>query len=268
MLRDCSCRLYQNAAFYPFQLNLRRTIFMKELIATPVPGAFEVSSMALLFSVCILFPFAGILSDRYGRKRIMVRSESRAVPEKRCLVLIPYAKLHNAFSRSILHLRSQTTGGVTLCIFSPLLVWLISRGNSILAFCSQSLLGVALSMWGAPMCAWLVESFEPESRLTSVAIGYNVAQAVAGGSAPFFATLLHSRRGAAAPGILITVLAIASLTGLLVVSPSSAANHKVASGKDFSSVPNGHARQADECGQGCELVRTESSAKETGREVL
>ena len=48
---------------------------MKELIATPVPGAFEVSSMALLLSVCILFPFAGILSDRYGRKRIMVRFE-------------------------------------------------------------------------------------------------------------------------------------------------------------------------------------------------
>jgi hypothetical protein len=28
------------------------------------------------------------------------------------------------------------------------------------------------------MCAWLVESFEPQARLTSVSIGYNVAQAL------------------------------------------------------------------------------------------
>ena len=123
-------------------------------------------------------------------------------------------------------------------------------------------------MWGAPMCAWLVESFEPESRLTSVSIGYNVAQAVAGGSAPFFATLLHSKRGAAAPGILITVLAIAALTGLLVVSPSTAPNHMVAGGKNFSSIPNGHVRKAEESEQGCELVQTESPAVETHREML
>jgi hypothetical protein len=36
--------------------------------------------MALLFSVCILFPLAGILSDRYGRKRVMVSPIDESLP--------------------------------------------------------------------------------------------------------------------------------------------------------------------------------------------
>jgi MFS family permease len=44
---------------------------MAELIDPAVPHAFGVNSAALLFSVCILFPIAGHLSDRYGRLFIM-----------------------------------------------------------------------------------------------------------------------------------------------------------------------------------------------------
>ena len=69
------------------------------------------------------------------------------------------------------------------------------------------------------MCAWLVEAFEPNARLTSVAIGYNVAQATAGGVAPLVATVLTDDVSRQAPGYILTFLAVIALTGLYVVAP-------------------------------------------------
>jgi MHS family proline/betaine transporter-like MFS transporter len=128
-------------------------IYMDTLIEDPVPHAFAINSLALLISVCLFFPVAGHLSDLYGRRFIM------------------------------------TIGGVGVGLMSPLLVMLIGRGHPAVAIVSQCTIGIALSFWGAPMCAWLVESFDPASRLTSVAIGYNLAQATVGGLTPSLATV-------------------------------------------------------------------------------
>lgn len=88
--------------------------FMGVLVDPPVPGAFGVNSAALLLSVCLLFPLAGILSDIFGRYRIML------------------------------------LGGVAMGILSPLMVIIISHGNPVAAFFAQSAMGIALSLWGAP----------------------------------------------------------------------------------------------------------------------
>jgi MHS family proline/betaine transporter-like MFS transporter len=160
-------------------------IFMKDLVVPPVPAAFGVNSCSLLL-LCIWFPLAGILSDWYGRKRIM------------------------------------TIGGISFGLLGPIMILIIGhRGgeNSWIAFGSQTVLGVSLGLWGAPMCAWLVEGFDPKARLTSVSIGYNVAQAIAGGMSPFVATLLVDEVGVGAPGLLLLVLAIISVTGLWCVAP-------------------------------------------------
>lgn len=132
-----------------------------------------------------MFPIAGSLSDRYGRPFIM------------------------------------RIGGIGICLLSPLLFVLIGQGTAWIAFCCQMVLGICLSLWGAPMCAWLVESFEENARLTSVAIGYNMAQALAGGSAPFVATLLYDSVGSYGPGAVLTLLAVVSLIGLVVISPAN-----------------------------------------------
>ena len=182
-----------------------RAIYMKDLIDTPVPNAFAVNSMSLLLSVCFFFPYAGILSDRFGRRKIMV------------------------------------FGGSSLGVLSPFLVMLIGRGSSLLAFLSQCVLGIALSCWGAPMCAWLVESFEPEARLTSVAIGYNVAQAIAGGSTPFLATLLVDNVNPNAPGLILTALAAVGLFGLLVVAPN---RESITKTQSFNSIPTDAIQEA------------------------
>ena len=88
--------------------------FMGVLVDPPVPNAFGVNSAALFFSVCLLFPLAGILSDMIGRTRVML------------------------------------IGGVSMGLLSPLMIIIISRGDATASFFAQSEMGIALSLWGAP----------------------------------------------------------------------------------------------------------------------
>ena len=121
-------------------------VYMADLIESPVPNSFAVNSASLGLSVCLLFPACGLLSDKVGRKKVMA------------------------------------VGGVAMAVGAPLMLTLIGSGHSVTAFFAQMFLGISLSLWGAPMMAWLAESFEPAARLTSVSIGYNLAQACGGGS--------------------------------------------------------------------------------------
>ena len=116
----------------------------------------------------------------------------------------------------------MTIGGIIFGLGAPLAIMGIANGNSLVValFC-QSCLGICLSLWGAPMMAWLVENFEPEARLTSAAVGYNIGQAAVGGIAPALATLMVDKYGYSSPGLLLTVLAIIALFGLWVIAPST-----------------------------------------------
>ena len=138
-------KLTSTMAFRGFYLSfVWMAVYMTDLIDKPVPDAFAVNAVALLLSVCLLFPVAGWLSDTFGRRTIM------------------------------------SIGGVSIMLFSWLIIRAIGQGDPWLAFVAQTFLGICLSFWGSPMCAWLVESFDPEARLTSVAVGYNVAHAIVG----------------------------------------------------------------------------------------
>ncbi|CAJ1933906.1 unnamed protein product [Cylindrotheca closterium] len=162
-------------------------IFMRDLMDPPVESAFQINSWSLLL-IGLWFPLAGFLSDLWGRKKVM------------------------------------TVGGIVFAVFGPVMILIIGQRGSqsaLITFASQTVLSISLSLWGAPMCAWLVESFDPQARLTSVSIGYNLSQAIAGGMSPFVATLLVDEAGLAAPGILLFVLAAFSMVGLWIIAPSS-----------------------------------------------
>lgn len=162
-------------------------IYMKRLIHPPVPAAFGVNSCSLLL-LAVWFPLAGALSDVFGRKRVM------------------------------------SIGGIAFGGLGPVMLLIIGHlgtKSAWIALAAQTVMSVSLTMWGAPMCAWLVESFDPEARLTSVSVGYNIAQAFAGGLSPFVATYLTDKVGPEAPGVLLAVLAILSLVGLWCVAPTN-----------------------------------------------
>lgn len=155
-------------------------IYMTNLVDPPIPYAFVVNSACLFVTMVLLFPFAGWMSDAWGRKTVM------------------------------------TWGGVGVALLSPVAMDVLSRGESSFGWvvAAQLVLGVCLCLYAAPMCAWMVESFPPEARLTSVAIGYNVAMALAGGMSPSLATWLVIEHGGVAAGYLLSTLSIVSLLGL------------------------------------------------------
>lgn len=123
-------------------------------------------------------------------------------------------------------------GGVLLVVFSPILIMVISRGTMASAFFGQFVMGISLCLWGAPMMAWLAESFEPAARLTSVSIGYNIAQALGGGMAPAIATELVDKAGPTSPGYYLTIVATIALVGLWCVAPRSPVHFSVLNGED------------------------------------
>jgi len=172
-------------------------VYMSSLIENPVPNAFAINSAALFIGVCVLFPIAGWLSDKYGRRLIM------------------------------------SIGGTSLALFGPSILRVISRGggNPLMAFAAQLFLGVCLSFWGSPMGAWLAESFEPEARLTSVSLGYNTAHAIVGGSTPALATYLVDAKGPEAPGWIYVAVSVVGMIGLWCVAPPPPTHYRTAAGR-------------------------------------
>lgn len=109
-----------------------------KLSPNPIVNAFGVNAWALFLGIIAFFPVAGHLSDLWGRRNVMA------------------------------------IGGICFAATAPIGLVVISLGNQWWAFVAQLTMGLELSLWCAPMAAWLAESFEPEMRLTSVAVGYNV----------------------------------------------------------------------------------------------
>lgn len=181
LLASCMVPLMWSSGFYLTFVWM--AVYMAKLIETPVPYSFAVNCASLGLSVCLIFPLAGWLSDKIGRKRVM------------------------------------GVGGIMMAVSSPLMLKMIGRGQMAPAFLAQTFMGICLSLWGAPMMAWLAESFEPAARLTSVSIGYNIAQACGGGLAPAIATEMVDRLGPESPGFYMMGIACIALVGLFLVAP-------------------------------------------------
>lgn len=155
-------------------------IYMGELLDPPIKNAFWINALSMLLGMTITLPIAGMMSDRLGRVTMM------------------------------------TVSGLGLSFFGPILLIFISKGNGFVAFLSQLGLGILLSFFGGPLCAWLVENFSPEVRLTSASLGYDLSHAVVGGFSPVFATLLFDKVGVTAPAMLYTIFGLTSVVGLYI----------------------------------------------------
>ncbi|MCW4467066.1 MFS transporter [Glutamicibacter sp. MNS18] len=131
----------------------------------------------------LLLPLGGKLSDRYGRKTMLI------------------------------------AGSALLALLSMPCFWLVTSGSLPLAIAGQLLFVVPMCVYGGGCYTFFVEIFQTKTRFTSSAISYNVAYALFGGTAPFIGTMLVSATGVAMiPGVYMAVAA-AVVFCLLVFTP-------------------------------------------------
>lgn len=160
------------------------TYAMRELgIATN--DALLANTMAL-GAVILLSPMAGALSDRVGRKPLLIGA----------------TLLFAVLTYPLLHFLDQSRGFVTL-----------SAVGLIFA--------VALAMFNGPGPAALSELFPTRIRYTGLSIGYNISAALSGGFSPFVATYLIKVTGqTVAPAYFVVVCAVLTLATLIPLKES------------------------------------------------
>lgn len=151
---------------------------MEVLADPPKEHSFWVNAGSLLLGLILPLPIAGHLSDIIGRFKVMV------------------------------------SGAIGLAIVGPIGMVVIAKGTEFHAFCAQCAIGLCLALFGAPMNAWLVDMFPHKIRLTSAALGYDLANCTAAAFSPLVATLLVGSHGPSAVGGIYTVFAFCAFGGM------------------------------------------------------
>lgn len=155
--------------------------YMTVTIGIDSDAALISNSIALLITFVVV-PIAATISDRVGRKRMLLVG---------------------------------TVINAVVAVPAYLLVGVGTLGAAVLA---QGLLGLALGLVFGPAGAAYVEMFPARVRFTGASISYNLAFTIFGGTAPLLATWLISWTGSTiAPAwyiVAVTALALVVLTGM------------------------------------------------------
>jgi MFS family permease len=144
-----------------------------------------------------LFVYFGSLSDRVGRKKIMLGGMA--------LAALGYYPLFSWMSTIVAEEGTLTNGAIFL-------TW---TGKLKLAFICSLLVTFAAMAYG-PIAAFLVELFPTKIRYTSLSIPYHFANGVFGGCAPFVATWLGAVTHSNFAGLFYPI-ALAALTVIVGV---------------------------------------------------
>jgi MFS transporter, MHS family, proline/betaine transporter len=165
--------LHNTAAYYISLVYM--TGYFTNVAKLPQPTSQLIGTICLAIFV-ILIPFTGKLSDRIGRRPLLMAS------------CIGYAVL--AY---------------------PLFV-LGSSGSAAFAFVAQATMIVFQSLYAGPCPATYAELFPTRVRYTALSIGYNIAVALFGGFAAYIATwLIQATGNPLAPAFYVIAAAVITL---------------------------------------------------------
>jgi MFS transporter, MHS family, proline/betaine transporter len=137
-------------------------------------------------AVILVTPFAGALSDRLGRKPVLIFVSI-------CSALLPITLFH-----------LMASGSASYALFAAVILACVAG---------------AVSAVGAITTA---EQFPGEGRISGLALGATTATAIFGGLTPYVAEVLTARTGwIMAPGAMIAVVAVLVLP-ILITLPETA----------------------------------------------
>ncbi|CAG9267714.1 Proline porter II [Paraburkholderia unamae] len=167
--------------------------FVSRKFSIPLSDAFLAQAIGLVAFIAIT-PFAGALSDRYGRKVVMLAG------------LTPYALL-----------------------IYPLFAWVQSAPTLPSLLLIYTLLSSFLGVFFGPLSTAMGEQFPVAVRSGSLAVSYNFAVMVFGGFAPFIVTWLIQSTGVILAPVFYTLAGSAlGVIGCLLIAPASRTGHSVA----------------------------------------
>ena len=182
MLQTFGIVAMTNAAYY-----LTFTYAVERRASQVAAGAtFLLANTLILFVVLFAKPFGGWLSDRTGRRRLML-----------ALTLATMILVYPALRLMVYGTPAQFMLGQTLMAVP---------------------LGMALGLQGA----MVVEIFPLRTRVTSMSFAYSITLALAGGTAPLVSTWLVERFGQ--PLVPAWYIMLYGLIGLAVMWPMSETN--------------------------------------------
>ena len=157
--------------------------FMEQVDGLTPDSAFVINSVSLVVTAALM-PVIGHLSDRLGRRTVIVAAVAAMV------------------------------------VFTwPLFRLLSSHHVEMKILLGQLGFAVLLAAYGAPLPAAMAESFAGPTRCSALAVSYNIGAAVAGGTAPFIATALvdpHARHPMG-PALYLIAWAVVSLVAALTL---------------------------------------------------
>jgi MFS transporter, MHS family, proline/betaine transporter len=171
--------IIQNVGFYVV-LSYMTTYFQDPLGFSPTAASLS-TTITLLVGMALIPPL-GALSDRVGRKPLLLAS---------CI------------------------GYVVLTY--PLFL-LLNTGNLFAAILAQVALGALLAVFISTSIAALTELFPTRVRYGGFSIGYNFSVAIFGGSSPYLAQYLVSSTGSPlSPAFIVIIAAVATLLVVLTI---------------------------------------------------
>jgi MHS family proline/betaine transporter-like MFS transporter len=171
--------IIQNVGFY-IVLVYMQTYITEQLGFSSLSASIS-TTLTLLFAM-VLIPILGALSDRVGRKPLLMVS---------CV-------------------------GFALLTY-PLMV-LMNQGNLLVAILGHVALGALLAIFISTSVAALTELFPTRVRYGGFSIGYNISVAIFGGSAPYIAVYLIDATGnPLAPAFYVIFGAVATLLTVLTI---------------------------------------------------
>ena len=171
-----------------YTFNIFMPSFASGQLGIPAGTAYTSSAVAATV-LTVLTPVMGALSDKIGRKALLLASAAG-------YVVLSY----------------------------PLFRLLVGTSNGLGLMFTQSIAAVLLAMYAGPLCAVLAELFPTKVRFTALSIGYSLAVAIFGGFAPLIATFLIRETGSQVSPAMFVIFGagISTVALLLIKDPTNA----------------------------------------------